>query len=65
MDRPLCILRIVNGEIKGWLIATDTHDARRQAHSIGELGLAEKLHRIEFPGAGKHQLGDNFIMLVG
>jgi hypothetical protein len=65
MDKPLCILRIVNGEITGWFLAPDTHDARRHAYAIGEHALAEKLYRTEFPAPGRHDLGDGFIMLVG
>lgn len=53
----LCILKIENGEIKGWIIAHDVHDARRQADAAFERELAAELYRMEFvPPAGKHEL---------
>jgi hypothetical protein len=60
----ICIVKIESGEIKGWIIATDTHDARRKAGGALLNDLAEKLYRIEFPKPGKHDLGDGYTMLV-
>ncbi len=45
-----CILKrdISTMEITDWLIATDCHDARRQAQSAGDQALAAALYRMEF-----------------
>ena len=44
-------------EISGWIIATDVHDARRQAESAGEHDLASHLYtRHEFPQPGRYEL---------
>lgn len=54
----ICILKIENERITGWIIATDTHDARRQADNIGERDLATWLYRMEFaPSPGKYVIG--------
>lgn len=44
----LCILKYEHSRITGWIIATDPHDARRQADNIGERSLAAALYRLEF-----------------
>jgi hypothetical protein len=44
-------------EIAGWIIASDVHDARRQAESIGDNDLAAYLYSsTEFPRPGRHEL---------
>lgn len=60
----LCIVKVVNGEIDGWIIATDTHDARRKAMAAGHTELAQQLYRIDFPRSGKTQLQGGYTMLV-
>ena len=61
----LCIVeRDADKEIIGWIIATDIHDAQRQATTFGKLNLAQALSRMEFPRAGKHELPDGLLMLV-
>jgi hypothetical protein len=60
----LCILRLVNGEPTGWIIATDPHDARRQAQMAGDSALAEWMYRLEFtPQPGKYQNGDFWLLV--
>lgn len=72
----MCILRLkpivggvssyesVAGEIEGWIIATDMHDARRQAEAAGQRDLAELCYRMEWmPPPGKHEIRD-FLFLV-
>jgi hypothetical protein len=60
----LCIVRIENGELKGWIIATDVHDARRRAQAAFDNDLAQRLSGIEFPTSGRHDLGNGYTMLV-
>lgn len=62
----ICILKMSGlGAIEGWIIAADTHDARRLAESAGERDLASALYRMEFaPQPGKHQITPQHIMLV-
>lgn len=60
----ICILKMVGGEITGWIIAQDTHDARRRAQSAGDVQLASDLYRIEFPAPGKTKLPCGHWMLV-
>lgn len=51
--------------VTGWIIATDIHDARRQAQSLMQTDLASHLYRIESePKPGKYPIGNNMIMLV-
>lgn len=51
--------------VTGWIIATDIHDARRQAQSSMQTDLASYLYRIEFePNPGRYQICNNMIMLV-
>ena len=52
--------------VEGWLIASDIHDARRQAHTAGLGQLACELYQIELePSPGKYQLQTpGFLMLV-
>lgn len=53
----LCILKMENGEIKGWIIATDVHAARRQAEASFNRELADELYRMEFtPPPGKYPM---------
>lgn len=56
-----CIIkRDQTGEIISWLIATDCHDARRQAEAAGERDLATVLYRNEFlPPSGQHEMPIN------
>ena len=60
----ICILRMVESEIRGWIIATDAQDARRQALGAGDLALAEILGQIELPLRGKHALPNGDILLA-
>ncbi len=61
----ICILKIENGEVRSWIIATDVPDARRQAYNVGESDLARELYRMEFtPIPGKHALQSGWTMLV-
>lgn len=61
----ICILKMIDGKITGWIIATDCRDARRQAQGAGEQELAAKLYRMEFtPQPGKYTLNTGHIMLV-
>lgn len=57
----LCIIkRNKENEIMGWIIATDLHDARRQAEAAAERNLAEVLYRKEFlPPPGVHEMTVN------
>lgn len=52
-------------EIAGWINATDVHDARRQAESIGDQRLAQWLFGIEygmtFPQPGRHELSSGLV----
>ena len=57
MDKMLCVLKIENGEITGWIIAPDLEDARHQADAAWDHDLAAALYRMEFtPPPGKHVL---------
>ncbi len=52
-------------EIDGWIIATDLHDARRQAHGAMDHALSSALYRMEFePSPGKYPLGSGHVLLV-
>lgn len=61
----ICILEIdEHKEIKGWIIATDLQDARRQL-PFDDRDLAAVLSRMEVePPTGKHQLSTGHLMLV-
>jgi len=60
----ICILKMNGQEIEGWIIATDMHDARRQAQ-MGDRPLADTLYRTEFvPRPGKYPLPGGYLMLV-
>lgn len=54
----ICILqRGQDKEITGWIIATDLHDARRQAEGAGQRALASLLYtRDVAPPPGTHEL---------
>lgn len=62
----ICILkRDQDKEIEGWILASDVHDARRQAHAALENELAGELYRMEFdPPPGRHKLRTGHLMLV-
>jgi hypothetical protein len=61
----ICILKLSGGEPAGWIIANDVPEARRRAHSIGQMDLAEELYRMEFtPPTGKHTLQCGYILLA-
>ncbi len=60
----ICIVKLTEGKITGWMICSDVHDARRRAQSLGERDLAEFLYRMEFPPLGQTPLGNGYIMLV-
>jgi len=57
-------------EIGGWIIATDVHDARRQAEDLGQHRIATWLYSMEFPKPGRYELTagwvgeERFVMLV-
>lgn len=60
----IAILKIEEGEIKGWILASDIHDARRQL-PIDQDELATVLYPMEFdPKPGKHELPTGHVMLV-
>jgi hypothetical protein len=54
----MCILKqnAFTLEIVGWIIATDCHDARRQAEMAGDQSLAAAMYRMEFTGRSKCEL---------
>jgi hypothetical protein len=54
----ICILKqnAYTLEIVGWIIATDCHDARRQAEMVGEQSLAAAMYRMEFAVTSKCEL---------
>lgn len=60
---PYCTVR---DAITGWIIATDMHDARRQAHmALPHTDLAQRLYLADIePPPGKYWLGPHFLMLV-
>jgi len=61
----IAIVKIENGDITGWIVATDIHEARRQAAATFQNDLAEQLYRMELdPGPGKMQLGPGVFLLV-
>jgi hypothetical protein len=60
----LCILKLTNGQPDHWLIATDPHDARRQAAANADHDLAEWMYRLEFtPAPGRYQNGDFWLLV--
>jgi hypothetical protein len=65
----ICILKInpatpLFDSIDSWIIATDTHDARRQVQSSGEQELASFFYQNEFLPRGKHIVLNKFVLLV-
>lgn len=61
----LCILKMIGGEVTGWIIASDVHEARRLAHDADERDLAGHLYRMEFtPPPGRYELPTGHLMLV-
>ncbi len=60
----ICVLKIVDGKVSGWILATDTHEARRKAEGALLPDLAQALYRMEFPQRGKHDLPGGYVMLV-
>lgn len=61
----ICILKIADGQIDGWLIAQDMHGAWHKAVSIGATELAQELEGMyEQPKAGKRDLVSGYTMLV-
>lgn len=64
----VCLLSIENGEIKGWILADDIDDARRQAQMAGRTELATLLYRMPSfppPPPGKYNLPTGEILLIG
>lgn len=61
---PQTIEREQGAEIRGWIIATDVHDARRQAEAAFNNALAHCLYGMEFPKPGKTVLPTGHVMLV-
>lgn len=60
----VAILKIEDGDIKRWVLATDIHDARRQV-TYDDQELAAHLYRMDLYAApGKHELPTGHIMLV-
>lgn len=57
----MCLIKIQNGQITGWILGTDVHDLRRKAP---DEATAAMLYRMEFPPTGKHDLGDGYFLLV-
>lgn len=61
----ICILTMASAEIRGWIIAVDLPEARRQADGAMERDLATELYRMEFdPAPGKYTLRTGHILLV-
>ena len=65
----ICIVKIEQDVPTGWVIATDTHDARRQVEAVAAFDaearrLAEHLYRTEYPQLGRHHLWGGYWMLV-
>jgi hypothetical protein len=61
----ICILKMTDGEITGWIIAVDLDDATRQAHGAGERELANLFYSgWVLPPAGKYVLPTGHIALV-
>jgi len=60
----ICIVKLVQGKIEGWIIASDVHEARRRAMAAGHHDLASTLYGIEFPRPGKTELPGGYTMLV-
>ncbi|MEM6483813.1 MAG: hypothetical protein AAF662_02345 [Pseudomonadota bacterium] len=60
----ICIIKQDQGEITGWIIATDLDDARRQAQGAGQLSLAQLLYQTYEVQPGKLMLQTGHIMLV-
>lgn len=55
----ICILKFELGKITGWIIASDPHDARRQAGYTDAYELRSDLCRMEFtPRPGKYIIGE-------
>ena len=63
----IAIVAIRDGEPRGWILASDVPDARRQAQAAFDRPLREFLYRLEFdPRPGKYQIPDSgYWMLVG
>ena len=57
----MCLVRLADGEITGWLIGTDIYDLRQKAQDR-ETGAL--LSGADFPEAGKHDLGNGYWLLV-
>jgi len=61
----ICILKMKDGEIDGWFIATDLDDACRQAYGCGDKELANFFYRgWQLPPPGKYTLPTGHIALV-
>ena len=61
----ICILRMNGQEIKGWLIAIDTDEARRAVENQGERELARALYLLPSAMAsGRYEICPGFTMLV-
>jgi hypothetical protein len=54
----ICIVKqnALTFEIVDWMIATDCHDARRQAQMAGDQSLAAAMYRMEFASRSKCEL---------
>lgn len=61
---PLCIVKLFDGQILGWIIAMDINEASLKARAIGNGALADRLGAMEPPRSGKYDLGNNLMMLV-
>lgn len=53
----IAIISMLDGEITGWLFATDPHDARRQMTILNESNFAQWFYSNEFLRPGKYELG--------
>lgn len=70
----VCILKIEDGEIKEWIIATDMRDAFQRASgaAIGQGADSPAVQLIDWlvsrqetvPRVGKHELPSGHVMLV-
>lgn len=61
----ICILKLVDGEIKGWVIALSIEKAAQEAEMAFESDLAKELREIKSSyHPGKYILKCGYYMLV-
>jgi len=67
----MVLLKIDNGQLKGWIEGSNTHEIRRNLESIidyndnfGRQQCIQQLYQMDFPSQGKHDLGNGYCLLV-